>query len=72
VTLSVPDGDRLVARLIEVHDGLADQDREAFLARLVLLLADEIGDLAALLNAISAAARDETATPLSESPGVPG
>jgi hypothetical protein len=69
MTLSVSDGDRLVARLIEVHAGLADQDREAFLARLVLLLADQIGDLPALLNAISAAAHSETATPL---PGVPG
>ncbi|MBS1677064.1 MAG: DUF2783 domain-containing protein [Actinobacteria bacterium] len=44
-----------MARLIETWDGLPPEEGEAFLARLVLLLANEVGDLGGLLAAVTAA-----------------
>lgn len=57
MTLSWQEGDRFFERLVEVTAPLSAADREAFLARLVLLLAAEVGDGAALLAAIDAAQR---------------
>jgi hypothetical protein len=44
-----------MARLVEARDGLDAQAGEAFLARLVLLLGNEVGDLEILLHLVSAA-----------------
>ncbi len=55
MALTTDDGDRLMARLIEARDGAAEDDVEPFLARLILLLANEIGDLTILYEAIDAA-----------------
>jgi Protein of unknown function (DUF2783) len=54
------EADRIWARLAEVRDEAGDADAEAFLARLVLLLAHEVGDVDRVLRAIDAAlaARD--------------
>jgi len=41
--------------LIEAHAGLSEQDSAALNARLVLLLANQVGDLATLKEAIAAA-----------------
>jgi hypothetical protein len=57
MTLSWQDGDRVFARLVELTAPLEAAEREALLARLVLLLANEVGDGEAVLAAVEAAAR---------------
>ena len=49
------DADRLWARLAEARDIAGEDDGEGFLARLVLLLAHEVGDASRVLAAIDAA-----------------
>ena len=41
--------------LIEAHEGLSEQESAALNARLILLLANQVGDLATLKEAIAAA-----------------
>ena len=41
--------------LIQAHDGLSDQESEALNARLILILANQIGDLDVLKAALEAA-----------------
>ena len=53
--LSWQGADRLWARLAEARDTAGEEDGEAFLARLVLLLAHEVGDVDRVLAAIDAA-----------------
>jgi len=53
--LSTPDGDCVYARLVEARDRCDDAGGEAFLARLVLLLADAIGDPTVVLAAVAEA-----------------
>jgi hypothetical protein len=48
-------GDDFYALLIDGHRGLSDAQSELMNARLVLLLANHIGDLAVLREAIAAA-----------------
>ena len=50
-------GDDFYERLIETHRGLSDEQSQLVNARLVLLLANHIGDLRVLEEAL-AAARD--------------
>ena len=54
---NIDDPDGFYADLIEAHDGLTDAESEAFNARLILLLANHIGDRAVLSEAISLAGR---------------
>lgn len=60
-------GDDFYEMLIEGHRGLSDADSELMNARLVLLLANHIGDLRVLREAINAArsgvARTADSTP---------
>jgi hypothetical protein len=49
------EGDQIFERLVETTAPLSDERREAFLARLVLLLANEVDDADAVLAAIDAA-----------------
>ena len=49
------DPDGLYAAIIEAHAGLADADSAALNARLVLLLANHIGEESVLREALSAA-----------------
>lgn len=51
--LSSPDD--FYAELISSHEGLTDEDSAAFNARLILLLANHIGDNSVLSEALEAA-----------------
>jgi hypothetical protein len=59
-------GDDFYELLIQGHAGLSDADSERMNARLVLLLANHIGDLRVLREAIAAARPAATATPAAE------
>ena len=49
--------DRFYAALIEAHDWLSKAESDAFNARLILLLANHVGDLDTLLQALATAAK---------------
>lgn len=51
--IAVPD--EFYAELIRAHEGLSDEESAAFNARLILLLANHIGDRAVLSEALNAA-----------------
>lgn len=55
-----PLGDIFYARLLKAHEGLSDADSARLNARLVLLLANQVADLA-VLDAALARARPEGA-----------
>jgi hypothetical protein len=61
--LAVADADALYAVIIEAHSGLSQEESIALNARLVLLLANHVGDMTVLQEAIAAARRslDRTA-----------
>jgi hypothetical protein len=48
-------GDEFYENLIDAHNGLSDEQSEALNARLILLLANHIGDLRVLREALLAA-----------------
>lgn len=48
-------GDEFYEYLIEAHNGLSDEQSEALNARLILLLANHIGDLKVLREALDKA-----------------
>jgi len=52
---NIPDADGFYAALIAAHDGLSDEESAAYNARLILLLANQIGDRAVLDAALEAA-----------------
>lgn len=52
---NIADADGLYAAIIEAHSGLSPDDSMALNARLVLLLANHIGDAEVLQEAIAAA-----------------
>jgi hypothetical protein len=52
---NIPDGDGFYEALLAASEGLGDRESEAFLLRLVLLLANQVGEQQALLDAIAAA-----------------
>lgn len=56
-TPKIPDPDGFYAELVAVHDGLSAEQSAALNARLILLLANQIGDRAVLSEAIAAAAK---------------
>ena len=49
------DGDAFYHALMDIHDGLSESESHALNARLVLILANEIGDLATLNSLLVAA-----------------
>ena len=49
------DGDEVYAALVAAHEGLSDEDSAALNARLVLLLANLVGDADAVRAAVEAA-----------------
>jgi hypothetical protein len=51
----IPDPDGLYAALVAAHEGLTDAESAALNARLVLLLANQIGDHQVLLDCVAAA-----------------
>ena len=52
---SIARPDDFYQALIEAHAGLTEQESAALNARLILLLANQVGDLATLKEAIAAA-----------------
>jgi uncharacterized protein DUF2783 len=54
-TPNIPDHDGFYEALLAATQGLSETQSEAFLLRLVLLLANQLGDQRALLEAIAAA-----------------
>lgn len=53
--LNIPDPDAFYEALIAAHEGLSDEQSNLLNARLVLLLANQIGDMAVLRACIAAA-----------------
>lgn len=56
---NLADPDAFYQTLIAAHDGLNDEDSQALNARLVLILANHIGDLDTLTEALKAAKAPE-------------
>ena len=54
-TPNIDDPDGFYGELLAAHDGLSDEESTALNARLVLVLANHIGDRKVLGNAISSA-----------------
>ena len=52
---AIPVPDDFYAELIAAHDGLSKEESEALNARLILLLANQVGDMEALREALAAA-----------------
>ena len=55
LTPNISDPDGFYAELIGAHDGLTDDDSAALNARLILILANHIGDRTTLSQALAAA-----------------
>ena len=56
-TPNLPDPDGFYEELLAAHDGLSKAESDALNARLILLLANHIGDRRALSQALTAARR---------------
>ena len=52
---NIPDPDGLYAALVAAHEGLTDAESAALNARLLLLLANQVGDQQVLLDCVAAA-----------------
>lgn len=57
---NISDPDGFYADLLNAHEGLSDDNSIAFNARLILILANHIGDRAVLTEALAAAAKGDT------------
>ena len=57
---NIDDPDGFYADLLGLHEGLSEEESTALNARLVLILANHIGDRAVLAQALEAAARSKT------------
>ena len=57
LTPNITGGDDFYEELLSAHDGLSKEDSDAYNARLILILANHIGDRAVLSDAITAAKR---------------
>ena len=55
LTPNIPDPDGFYAELIRAHEGLSKDQSDAFNARLILILANHIGDREVLGAALKAA-----------------
>ena len=54
-TLNLQDADGFYERLLDAHQGLTPQESELLNARLILLLANQVGDATVLSECIEAA-----------------
>lgn len=57
---NIPDPDGFYAELLNAHEGLSDDASIALNARLILILANHIGDRAVLTEALAAASKGDT------------
>lgn len=55
LTPNIPDADSFYADLLAAHEGLSDDESAAMNARLILILANHIGDRGTLAAALDAA-----------------
>ncbi|MQP68474.1 DUF2783 domain-containing protein [Niveispirillum sp. SYP-B3756] len=55
ITPNIPDPDAFYAALLDTHRGLSATESQALNARLVLLLANQIGDQAVLMSCLQTA-----------------
>ena len=56
---NIPDPDGFYAELLGAHEGLSDEASTALNARLVLILANHIGDRTVLTEALAAATKGD-------------
>ena len=56
---NIPDPDGFYAELLDAHEGLSDEASIALNARLVLILANQIGDRVILSEALAAATKGD-------------
>jgi len=56
LTANLSDTDGFYEALLTAHDGMTDEESQAFNARLILVLANHIGDYDTLTEALEAAA----------------
>jgi len=54
-TVNLQDADAFYERLLDAHEGLSQDDSQLLNARLILLLANQIGDATVLRECIDAA-----------------
>lgn len=54
-SLNLQDADAFYEQLLDAHAGLSPEDSQALNARLILLLANQVGDAAVLRECIDAA-----------------
>ena len=66
-TLNFEDADLFYERLLDAHQGLSREQSEALNARLVLILANELGGSEPLAACIAAAAEKDTPKALQHS-----
>ncbi len=52
---NIPDGDAFYEALLAASEGLSDRENEAFMLRLILLLANQVGEQQVLTEAIAVA-----------------
>jgi hypothetical protein len=62
-TLNLQDADGFYERLLDAHAGLSAAESELLNARLILLLANQVGNAQVLKECIAAAKAGETAPP---------
>lgn len=55
LTPNIPNGDDFYEALLTCHDGKSKEQSDAFNARLILILANHLGDMDVLKDALSAA-----------------
>lgn len=55
LTPNIPDPDSFYDELLAAHDGLTKEESDALNARLILVLANQVGDRAVLTAALAAA-----------------
>lgn len=55
LTENIPDPDGFYAELLDAHSGLSDEDSQSLNARLILILANHIGERGVLSQALCAA-----------------
>ena len=65
--LNFEDADLFYERLLDAHQGLSRDQSEAFNARLVLILANELGGSEHLADCLAAAAEKDTSKALQQS-----
>lgn len=60
LTANIPDGDGFYEELLSAHEGLSKEESDGFNARLILVLANHIGDRETLREAFKVAAGPAT------------